>query len=45
VNGVRLVNDNTSLIPEAKPFVWSIERDVVRVTLDGNAPFRRSSPS
>ncbi len=33
VNGVRLVNDNTSLIPEAKPFVWSIERDVVRVTL------------
>ncbi len=38
VNGVRLVNDNTSLIPEAKPFVWSIERDVVRVTLSGNAP-------
>jgi OOP family OmpA-OmpF porin len=38
VSGVRLVNDNTSLIPEAKPFVWSIERDVVRVTLSGNAP-------
>jgi OOP family OmpA-OmpF porin len=38
VNGVRLVNDNTSLIPEAKPFVWSIERDVVRVTFSGNAP-------
>ena len=38
VNGVRLVNDNTSLIPEAKPFVWSIERDVVCVTLSGNAP-------
>ena len=38
VNGVRLVNDSTRLIPEAKPFVWSIERDVVRVTLDGNAP-------
>ena len=38
VNGVRLVNDNTSLIPEAKPFVWSIERDVVRVTLSCNAP-------
>lgn len=38
VNGVRLVNDNTSLIPEAKHFVWSIERDVVRVTLSCNAP-------
>ncbi len=38
VAGVRLVNDNTGLIPEAKPFVWSIERDVVRVTLSGNAP-------
>ncbi len=38
VTGVRLVNDGTSLILEAKPFVWSIERDVVRVTLGGNAP-------
>jgi OOP family OmpA-OmpF porin len=38
VNGVRLVNDNTRLVPEARPFVWSIERDVVRVTLSGNAP-------
>ncbi len=38
VTGVRLVNDETSLILEAKPFVWSIERDVVRVTLSGHAP-------
>ncbi len=38
VTGVRLVNDDTSLIPEAKPFAWSIERDVVRVTLSGNTP-------
>ena len=36
--GVRLVNDDTRLVPEAKPFVWSAERDVVRVTLAGNAP-------
>src|ERR1700685_1623377 len=36
--GVRLVNDETRLVPEAKPFVWSAERDVVRVTLGGNAP-------
>jgi OOP family OmpA-OmpF porin len=38
VPGVRLVNDETRLVPEAKPFVWSAERDVVRVTLAGNAP-------
>jgi len=38
VPGVRLVNDETSLVPQAKPFVWSIERDVVRVTLGGSAP-------
>jgi OmpA-OmpF porin, OOP family len=38
VPGVRLVNDETRLVPEAKPFVWSAERDVVRVTLSGNAP-------
>src|SRR3984893_14886182 len=30
VPGVRLVNDETRLIPEAKPFVWSAERDVAR---------------
>src|SRR6266567_1254981 len=38
VLGVRLVNDETQLVPEAKPFVWSAERDVVRVTLGGSAP-------
>jgi OmpA-OmpF porin, OOP family len=38
VPGVRLVNDETRLVPEAKPFVWSTERDVVRVTLGGSAP-------
>jgi OOP family OmpA-OmpF porin len=38
VPGVRLVNDDTRLVPEAKPFVWTAERDVVRVTLGGSAP-------
>jgi OOP family OmpA-OmpF porin len=38
VPGVRLVNDETRLLPEAKPFVWSAERDVVRVTLSGSSP-------
>jgi OmpA-OmpF porin, OOP family len=38
VPGVRLVNDDSHLVPEAKPFVWSAERDVVRVTLGGSAP-------
>jgi OmpA-OmpF porin, OOP family len=38
VSGVRLMNDETRLVPEAKPFVWSAERDVVRVTLTGSAP-------
>ena len=33
VPGVRLVNDETRLVPETKPFVWSAERDVARVTL------------
>ncbi|QOZ29077.1 OmpA family protein [Bradyrhizobium sp. CCBAU 51753] len=42
VPGVRLVNDETRLVPEAKPFVWSAERDVVRVTLGGNAPLPSS---
>jgi len=42
VSGVRLVNDETRLVPEAKPFVWSAERDVVRVTLGGNAPLPAS---
>jgi OOP family OmpA-OmpF porin len=38
VPGVRLVDDQTRLAPEAKPFVWNAERDVVRVTLSGSAP-------
>ena len=38
VGGVRLVNDETRLVPEAKPFVWSAERDVARITLSGNSP-------
>ncbi|WP_375411846.1 OmpA family protein [uncultured Bradyrhizobium sp.] len=42
VPGVRLVNDNTRLVPEAKPFVWSAERDVVRVTLGGSTPLPAS---
>jgi OOP family OmpA-OmpF porin len=42
VPGVRLVNDRTGLVPEAKPFVWSAERDVVRVTLSGSAPLPAS---
>jgi OOP family OmpA-OmpF porin len=37
VPGVRLVDDETGLIPEARPFVWSAERDVVRVTLTGSS--------
>lgn len=42
VPGVRLVNDESRLVPEAKPFVWSAERDVVRVTLAGSAPLPAS---
>src|SRR5215471_19004152 len=42
VPGVRLVNDETRLVPEAKPFVWAAERDVTRVTLSGNAPLPAS---
>jgi OmpA-OmpF porin, OOP family len=38
VSGVRLVNDETRLVAEAKPFVWSAERDVSRVMLGGNSP-------
>jgi OmpA-OmpF porin, OOP family len=38
VPGVRLVNDETRLVAEAKPFVWSAERDVAKVTLGGSAP-------
>jgi OmpA-OmpF porin, OOP family len=36
--GVRLVNDETRLVAEAKPFVWSAEREVAKITLSGNAP-------
>lgn len=42
VPGVRLVNDNTRLVPEASPFVWTAERDVARVTLSGSAPLPAS---
>src|SRR5260370_4646543 len=42
VPGVRLVNDETRLVAEAKPFVWSAERDVGRVTVGGNAPLPAS---
>ena len=42
VPGVRLVNDETRLVPEATPFVWSAERDVVRVTLGGSSPLPAS---
>jgi OOP family OmpA-OmpF porin len=38
VPGVRLVNDESRLVPEAKPYVWSAEREVAKVTLAGNAP-------
>ena len=38
VPGVRLVNDLTTLVPETKPFVWTIERDVAKVTLSGSVP-------
>ena len=42
VPGVRLVNNETRLLPEAKPFVWSAERDVVRVNLTGSSPMPAS---
>jgi OOP family OmpA-OmpF porin len=42
VQGVRMVNDQTRLVPEARPFVWSAERDVVRVTLGGSSPLPSS---
>ena len=42
VPGVRQVNDETKLVPEARPFVWSAERDVVRVTLGGSSPLPAS---
>lgn len=36
VPGVRLVKDRLNIIPEAKPFVWTAERNVSRVTISGN---------
>ncbi len=42
VPGIRQVVDQTRLVPQASPFVWSIERDVVRVTLSGSAPLPAS---
>src|SRR3954468_3873104 len=42
VPGVRLGNDESRLVPEAKPFVWSAERDVAKVTLGGNSPLPAS---
>ena len=42
VPGGRLVNDETGLVPEATPYVWSAERDVVRVTLGGSSPLPAS---
>jgi OOP family OmpA-OmpF porin len=42
VPGLRLVNDETRLVREAKPFVWSAERDVAKVTLGGDAPLPAS---
>jgi OmpA-OmpF porin, OOP family len=42
VQGVRLVNDETGLVAEEKPFVWSAERDVARATLNGSSPLPAS---
>jgi OOP family OmpA-OmpF porin len=42
VPGVRRVDDETRLVAEARPFVWSAERDVVRVTLGGSSPLPAS---
>lgn len=36
VPGVRLVHDRTRIVDEAKPFTWSAERNVSRLTLSGN---------
>jgi len=39
---VRLVNDQTRLVPQASPYLWSAERDVARVTLGGSSPLPAS---
>src|SRR5258707_9874122 len=38
VPGVRLVHDETPLLPQAQPLVWSAEPDVVRGPLGGRSP-------
>lgn len=38
VPGTRLVDDDTRLIPEAKPFVWTGGREVTRFVLEGGVP-------
>lgn len=38
VPGTRRVIDRTQVIAEAKPYVWSGERDVTRFTLSGTVP-------
>src|SRR5215472_4884265 len=38
VPGVRLVNDETRLVAEARPFAWSAGREVAKVVLAGDAP-------
>jgi OOP family OmpA-OmpF porin len=42
VPGVRLVNDQTRLVPQASPYLWSAERDVARVILGGSSPLPAS---
>jgi len=36
--GIRLVRDQTRLVPQASPFVWSARRDVTGITLSGDVP-------
>src|SRR4029079_16426815 len=38
VPGTRLVRDRTRVVPEAKPYAWSAERDVTRLTISGSVP-------
>ena len=38
LRGVRLVNDATALIPEAKPYAWGAVRDGKTITLTGSVP-------
>src|SRR5437868_13478712 len=40
IPGTRLVRDRTRVIPEAKPYAWSAERDVTRLTSSGSVPLR-----